>query len=368
MTPKEEAEQHYQQAVRARKEFDPTRTLTEIKSALDVENKAEYFFERAWAQLQLATFDEAETSLRMVNHLTATRPSDRIEYQEVKALQNELATAKTRMKKLKAALTKASKQNEPAAMLACLTERPIAEMEALILPSIRLKYSNDEVKLGCSKMGGNPDLPSGFAWPTSSSGTALAFLCQLEFNLLTGTQSDSTLLLQFFYDNANQPSGDTKAQQSQWRVLLTDSSKAVSTSPPISCPGVEAFSEKLIHGVFENTFPDPDKLSRVTSLNQAVKELYLDAIEKWYGEEPWHRHGGNSQNVQCEMETDCEELAEEAKDAPQSQDTWKLLLQLDSDENLEMCWGDGGRLYFWIREDDFASRNFDNVRLFMQGY
>jgi uncharacterized protein YwqG len=47
---------------------------------------------------------------------------------------------------------------------------------------------------------------------------------------------------------------------------------------------------------------------------------------------------------------------------------WKLLLQLDSDENTGMTWGDGGRLYFWIRQEDLKLRNFDDVWLILQCY
>jgi len=37
---------------------------------------------------------------------------------------------------------------------------------------------------------------------------------------------------------------------------------------------------------------------------------------------------------------------------------WRLLLQLDTDEDAQMCWGDSGRLYFWIREADARACGF----------
>lgn len=43
------------------------------------------------------------------------------------------------------------------------------------------------------------------------------------------------------------------------------------------------------------------------------------------------------------LEADCEQ--------------WSLLLQLDSDDPLFM-WGDGGTLYYWLREADLARRDF----------
>lgn len=47
---------------------------------------------------------------------------------------------------------------------------------------------------------------------------------------------------------------------------------------------------------------------------------------------------------------------------------WMLLLQLDSDEELGAMWGDLGRLYFWIRREDFAAGNFDDVWCFLQSH
>ena len=47
---------------------------------------------------------------------------------------------------------------------------------------------------------------------------------------------------------------------------------------------------------------------------------------------------------------------------------WKLLFQFDSDDNLEFSWGDWGRVYFFIHEDDLKNRNFDNVKIAVDCY
>lgn len=36
---------------------------------------------------------------------------------------------------------------------------------------------------------------------------------------------------------------------------------------------------------------------------------------------------------------------------------------LDSDENLKFTWGDLGRIYFFIHEDDLSNHDFSNVRV-----
>ena len=45
---------------------------------------------------------------------------------------------------------------------------------------------------------------------------------------------------------------------------------------------------------------------------------------------------------------------------------WRLLLQLDTDDDAAMMWGDLGRLYFWITDDALRRRAFDEVWMVLQ--
>jgi uncharacterized protein YwqG len=49
---------------------------------------------------------------------------------------------------------------------------------------------------------------------------------------------------------------------------------------------------------------------------------------------------------------------------------WRLLLQIDSIDSTEsdtgMMWGDLGRLYYWIREEDLRVRAWDLAWLVLQ--
>jgi uncharacterized protein YwqG len=49
-----------------------------------------------------------------------------------------------------------------------------------------------------------------------------------------------------------------------------------------------------------------------------------------------------------------------------ARDSWRLLLQVDSDDDAGMMWVDSGLLYFWIRKDDLAARRFERVWCVMQ--
>lgn len=46
--------------------------------------------------------------------------------------------------------------------------------------------------------------------------------------------------------------------------------------------------------------------------------------------------------------------------------SWRLLLQLDSDDDAGMMWGDLGSLYFWIREEDARNADFSNAWMILQ--
>jgi uncharacterized protein YwqG len=47
---------------------------------------------------------------------------------------------------------------------------------------------------------------------------------------------------------------------------------------------------------------------------------------------------------------------------------WRLLLQIDSDDDTGMMWGDVGRIYYWIHERDLAAGVFENTWLILQCY
>ena len=45
---------------------------------------------------------------------------------------------------------------------------------------------------------------------------------------------------------------------------------------------------------------------------------------------------------------------------------WELFMQVDSNDDLGMMWGDCGKLYLWIRAQDLAARNFGASWLILQ--
>jgi uncharacterized protein YwqG len=47
---------------------------------------------------------------------------------------------------------------------------------------------------------------------------------------------------------------------------------------------------------------------------------------------------------------------------------WRLLLQIDSEEDAGMMWGDSGRIYYWMTRDALAGRRWDEAHMILQCY
>ncbi|MDP3383911.1 MAG: YwqG family protein [Phenylobacterium sp.] len=90
--------------------------------------------------------------------------------------------------------------------------------------------------------------------------------------------------------------------------------------------------------------------------------------------EPAHQIGGYPAPIQADgMEADCQRIVsglfDTAKGAPQSRSgDWRLLLQVDSDDEVGFMWGDTGRIYIWVREQDARAGDFSMAWLRLQRY
>ena len=94
-----------------------------------------------------------------------------------------------------------------------------------------------------------------------------------------------------------------------------------------------------------------------------------------------HAIGGWPFPIQGEMETECQLVANgvfcggpegfsnerAARLRPGAAD-WRLILQLDTDERAGWMWGDGGKIYVWMREQDVRARRFDRCWTILQCY
>lgn len=74
-------------------------------------------------------------------------------------------------------------------------------------------------------------------------------------------------------------------------------------------------------------------------------------------------------HVECErMRRGLPEGAEVTDAILRAARQWRLLLQVDSDDALKMNWGDGGRLYVFVREADARKADFSKTVTLTQCY
>lgn len=245
-----------------------------------------------------------------------------------------------------------------------------------------------------SKLGGNPALPADFEWPVNKN-RLLEVVLQVDLSEVAPHDVTRSLptdgLLTFFYDMEEQPWGFDPKDASGFRVLYTPPSLAVverqsaeseyklpekrlSLRPSLSVPsyGSRAY----------------DKLSQITQFTDAEADRFdgfgieLALVDSGYQRKYWggkHRFLGYSDNVQGDMQLEVELVSNglyagnasgyedpRALELEANADDWILLLQVDSDEGIDLMWGDVGSVYFWIKKADLASRNFDNVWMILQ--
>ncbi|HMR91366.1 MAG TPA: YwqG family protein [Chitinophagaceae bacterium] len=236
--------------------------------------------------------------------------------------------------------------------------------------------------VGKSKMGGLPDLPKGVEWFTDDTGKPLSFIGQVNMSdLIPYDQSGllpSTGILYFFYTGMQDAWGDNAYDKNMFRVYYYDGS--VKDLMRRSAPGglEDYFIYDACKLVFEPSvsLPYPDK----NYLTERMTEEEINKYDNAIWDEIYHRSTKllGYADASGDMELGCELIAQgqSAYHIPAGKDgielakqaaDWLLLFQVDSDERESgMMWGDGGRLYFWIKMDDLRNKRFDRCWVILQ--
>ncbi len=251
--------------------------------------------------------------------------------------------------------------------------------DQLAIPAILIKKSNEATN---SYFGGSPPRIEGVEWPRVED-RPLCFLACIDLaevpNTLGWLPQSGTLL--FFYDMLKQPWGFDPKDRGAWRVLYqsgSNSSEKHETQPA----GVECDLPRCWIRYESASVPPvwtPERYGEISDEDHDSLELYLDSM---HGKDPKHQIGGFPNAVQNDyMELECqlasnglycgnqsgyEDPRASALEAGAAD--WKLLLQIDTDDDLEVMWGDDGRLYFWVREDEAKQCDFSNAWVVLQCY
>jgi uncharacterized protein YwqG len=255
-------------------------------------------------------------------------------------------------------------------------------IDSLRKPAIRIEKASQS---GFSKIGGLPIAGASLQWPIWKE-KPLAFLCQVDLAAVPWSESTMLLpregILYFFYDQEQRTWGFDPKDRGSWKVLyINEKIDLKPLNAPAGSGKVYIYKEKHIKFSEILTYPDwqDDRIDKL-NLNDAQSDEFFELCSSIFENQPAHQLLGYPSPVQGnDMDLDSQLASNglycgdasgyndpKTKKLESGRYEWILLLQLDSDDDTEMMWGDVGKLYFWIRKNDLKNRNFSNVWMILQ--
>ena len=243
-----------------------------------------------------------------------------------------------------------------------------------------------DIPIGSSKFGGLPDLPLHFAFPKYHNGY-LTFLAQINLQETKPFDKNNLLpdtgILFFFYDVVEQPWGIDEEDKESFKILYFDGD--VNELKRTSYP--EITEDYFPLASFKITFTEflslPEDSLELEFNDKELENFYefrsefMQSTEEDEGEassNPMHYMLGEPYNVQNNV---FEELIYYENEGRINWDSTEidakskelvLLFQMDSDDELEVMWGDAGMLYFCIEKQDLFHKRFNKVKFTLQCY
>lgn len=246
-----------------------------------------------------------------------------------------------------------------------------ARMRRRAKPTFLLVPAREE---GFSKLGGAPELPKGMTWP-AEHGRLRSFAAQLDLAALRAHGGPEWLphqgRLYAFVDE------DRNGFPDLVRMLYSVDPWGPAVLPPNRA--VKTLPERRVAFEVYSSIPSLDWLGiDLSEVDIGPDELDELADAPW-DDEIQHRIGGYPSEIQSEqMAISCElmrrglpseyEGTEITPAIERASKQWRMLLQIDSDPALKMNWGDGGRLYVFIREKDALKGDFSQTVTISQSY
>lgn len=240
---------------------------------------------------------------------------------------------------------------------------------------------DEKIAVGTSKFGGFPDLPDELEIPTQND-IPLHFIGQLNLEEVQSYHQGNPLptkgMLYFFYDVEEEPWGFDPKDVGGHRVLYTENMENLKRRETTT----DVFPSSVIS--FQETWTLTKEKIGETGLSDDDEWDFYEEIEKSYVKDVnhgFHHLLGSAQAIQTEeMADECHLVTQgfylgngypsdkEINRLSGSPRDWMLLLQVDTDDEAQLYWGDSGRLYFWIKKADLLQKNFENTWLILQCY
>ena len=237
-----------------------------------------------------------------------------------------------------------------------------------------------------SYFGGVPATAAPIEWPRKD-GRPLSFLGQLDLKSLPLVDVAPWLpakgRLLFFFDMDESPWGFEPDDKGGF-IVIHDTGEGRLNKVELPEDLEEEFrlpGLKYLKGRCYTSIPSDERMGEMGGeLSEEDEDEYYELHAELFDQEPQHQIGGYPVPVQGDMmEEECqlasggvycgnaeEHESELAQQLRAQENDWSLLLQMDTDDDLEIMWGDSGMLYFWVRERDARAGDFSNIWMVLQ--
>ncbi len=269
-------------------------------------------------------------------------------------------------------------------------ERLVSHLETIIRPCVRVRtvrVEQDEVPMGAARIGGFPDVPESFVWPTWRD-VPLSFLAQLDFAELRELSACSGLpaagRLLFFYDAEQSTWGFDPKDRGSWFILHDTSpiGSLVRRELPPDIPAHARYRPCRLEyfealSLANSDSPQFEPLSLQEEELEPLGE-FGDSL-RTFPRDAYHQILGFPDSLQGDMQLECQLVANGlyCGDATGYEDprrrvlapgasSWRHLLQLASDDNPGTMWGDDGNLFFWLDADSLDESDFVHIWMILQ--
>ena len=286
------------------------------------------------------------------------------------------------------------------------TVRPFVREEIRVIPGEEVPT----LPVGLSKIGGMPDVPADFVWPVYEEGARslpLAFLAQIDCRIASAADREGLLprdgMLSFFYELDTMKCGFDPADRGSARVYWFPDLTALCRTPPppaFAWPGWMEGPLPCLPLTFEihTSVPCYDDFCETEEERQVLPHFppgrFWEYYDKTAGILGWEEESADASRskllgwpdiLQNSMFIDCEAVTnglyvgddgwldllsyeEKVTMDRRALRDWILLFQLGTIRagDRAIYWGDACHLFFWIRREDLARRDFSKIWMIMQ--
>ena len=260
--------------------------------------------------------------------------------------------------------------------------------------TISTKFNDNSEIINKSKIGGKPYLPKNFIWPYYQE-FPLSFLAQINLEEVNSFDKDkllpSTGMLYFFYELETEEWGYHPESKGCAKVFyFEDTSNFELIDFPKDMEDYYKIPEFKVTFKSNISLPSYENFYLLLKEDDAFKKhdiSFNDFIplydEIFIPDNNYTKLLGYPEVIQNPMEEECEAVTrgfdmggmesypkQYQKEIRSASKDWILLFQMDTVEtsDYELMFGDSGHIYFWIKKEDLANKNFENIWLILQCY